>query len=371
MQAYFNPSPKPSDTQLTFAICGLGGSGKTQTALKFATGNRHRYQSGVFFLTARSEASLTADLSRICDLLQLVDVSNHLNAFKHWLSQEYHRNWLLIFDNTDDLESVRLSNYIPRTSWGHTIITRRDQAAIGAVAKAGYVLERLEMDEAIRVLLQKAGISGSISEDHQEARSIVELLGCLPLAVDQAGAYISTRRKTLSSYLRLCRERQSEILKFKPRLGEYEKSVFTTWDINFDQVERDSKEVSDLLLLFCFFDASNIAETMLDRACSPQKRWNRSGEMSEVGPIDAGVRNELLTLIQDEIMFDGAIEKLLSFSLVHLDNDLNGSRNFSIHPLVQHCASQRVSSKTQDQWRLQAIAVVCHAFPRNKYLDPL
>ena len=371
MQAFFHASPKAEVGQLTFAICGLGGSGKTQTALKFATNNRHHYQAGVFFLTASTEASLAADLSRICDLLQLDDVSNHLKAFKEWLSQDDHKDWLLIFDNNDDLASVRLVNYIPRTSWGHVIVTSRDQAVIGGVAKAGYILERLEMHEAEMVLLQKSGIIDPSIRDQEEVRAIVELLGCLPLAVDQAGAYIRTRCKTFSSYLRLCRERQSDMLKFRPRLGQYEKSVFTTWEINFDQVERESKVASNLLLLFCFLDASNIAEIMLDRACSPQKRWNRLGERSEVGPMDSGIDCEFVALVQDEIAFDDVVEKLLSFSLIHRDNDLNGLRNFSIHPLVQYCAAQRVIPKIQDQWRLQAIAVVCQAFPQSRYLDPL
>jgi len=349
----------------------VGGSGKTQAALKFATRNREKYQSGVFFLTASSEQSLVANLSRICESLRLGNVSNKASAFKQWLSRVENTDWLLIFDNADNLESVRISKYFPESSWGHIVLTSRDQGAIGTVAKDGSVLDRLEVGEAIAVLLQKAGYLCPSAEDYEEAQVIVELLGCLPLAVDQGGAYIRSRRRTLTSYRRLYKDRQNDILRFKPRLGEYDSTVFTTWDINFEQVERDSKEASILLLLFCFLDASNISETMLDRACSPQKRWNRMGEMSELAPIDAGLNSGLVGLIKDEVVFDDAIEKLLSFSLIHLDNDVNGSRNFSVHPLVQHCASQRVPSRLQDEWRLQAILVVCHAFPRNKYLEPL
>ena len=325
----------------------------------------------MFFLTASSEPSLIANLSRICESLQLGNVSNKATAFKQWLSRVENTDWLLIFDNADDLESVRIPNYFPETSWGHIVLTSRDQGAIGTVAKDGIVLGRLEVGEATAVLLQKAGCLCPSAEDCEEAKVIVELLGCLPLAVDQGGAYIRSRRRTLTSYRRLYKDRQNDLLRFKPRLGEYNNTVFTTWDINFEQVERDSKEASILLLLFCFLDASNISETMLDRACSPQKRWNRIGEMSELAPIDAGLNSGLVALIKDEVAFDDAIEKLLSFSLIHLDNDVNGSRNFSVHPLVQYCASQRVPSRLQDEWRLQAILVVCHAFPRNKYLEPL
>lgn len=349
----------------------IGGSGKTQAALKYATRNRDKYRSGVFFVTASSEPSLIANISRICESLKLGNVSNKASAFKAWLSRADNTDWLLIFDNADDLESIRIAQYFPDTSWGHVVVTSRDQGVIGNVTKDGAVLDRLELEEAIAVLLQKAGYLSPSAEDYEEAKMIVELLGCLPLAVDQAGAYIRSRRKTLTSYLRLYKDRQNDVLQFKPRLGEYDNTVFTTWEINFEQVERDSKEASMLLFLFCFLDASNISETMLDRACSPQKRWDRAGEMSELAPMDAGLNSDLIALIKDEVAFDDAIEKLLSFSLIHLDNDVNGLRNFSVHPLVQHCASQRFPSSLQDQWRLQAVLIVCHAFPRNNYLDPL
>jgi hypothetical protein len=304
-------------------------------------------------------------------LLELGGASNKVDSVKRWLSKEENSSWLLIFDNADDLESVKISKYFPATSWGHIIITSRDQTAIGSVGMEGNVLERLEVNEAIAVLIDKAGIRDPSTEDYQQAQAIVELLGCLPLAVDQGGAFIRSRHKTLTDYHRLYEEHQHEVLQVKPKLGDYDKTVLTAWEINFEQVERDSKEASNLLLLFCFLDASGISETMLYRGCSPQKRWNRQGEMAEVTAADIGLDSDLVALIRNEMDFDAAIEKLLSFSLIHRNNDVSGARSFSLHPLVQHCASRRVSPETKKKWRMQAILLVCHAFPRDKYLDPL
>ncbi|KAI9847786.1 MAG: hypothetical protein M1837_001679 [Sclerophora amabilis] len=370
MDDYFHKKSSGNRGQLTFAICGLGGSGKTQTALRFAVRNRFRYRSGVIFFNASSHTTLVADFSRIHDLLNLGSTSDKVGSMKRWLSKKENSDWLLIFDNADDLDSVRISKYIPAASWGHIIITSRDQAAIGSVGKEGCLLERLEAKEAVAVLMEKAGIRSPSVEDYQEAEVIVELLGCLPLAVDQGGAFIRSRQKTLTDYRRLYQERQHEVLKFKPRLGEYDKTVLTAWEINFEQVERDSKEASQLLLLFCFLDPANISESMLSRGCSPQKRWSRQGEITDMAAEDAGLDRSLVALLKNEMDFDAAIERLLSFSLIHRNSDLNGSRSFSLHPLVQHCASQRVSAVVQDKWRLQAILLVCHAFPRSEYLQP-
>lgn len=113
-------------------------------------------------------------------------------------------DWLLIFDNADDLGSVRIAQYFPNTSWGHIVLISRDQGAIGNVTKGGAVLDRLAVEDAIAVLLQKASYLSPSAEDYEEARVVVELVGCLPLAVDQAGAYIRSRRKNfdkLSSFV--------------------------------------------------------------------------------------------------------------------------------------------------------------------------
>lgn len=350
----------------------LGGLGKTQTALKYADSHRQRYPSGVFFLSARSQATLTADLFRICDVLQLNEGSDPLQKFKNWLSRKDNTRWLLILDNADDLESVQLLNYIPKTQWGHIVITSRDQIALGSVAKTGCLMDQLAVEEAISLLLEEADIHSPSTEDFEHARDIVSQFGCLPIAINQAGAYIRSRQKGLSAFKKLCKERQRHILEFKPRLAEYDQTVFTTWSMNFEQVERESREAHKLLLMFCYLDAANITEALLDRACAPQKRWNQGGEVFEEDPVHAGIDEEVVQLIKDEVKLDDAVEVLRSFSLIYVNLDEEiGLRKFSVHPLVQYCASQRVSAEVQEHWRSQATALICHAFPRDEILEPL
>ena len=303
-------------------------------------------------------------------MLGLGQVSNKVDAVKRWLSRPENSGWLLIFDNADDLKSVGISRYYPSSSGGHILITSRDQAAIGNVARHGCLLERLDVQDAIAVLLEKAGIEEPSAEDREQAERIVDLLGCLPLAVNQGGAFLRSRRKGLADYRRLYDERQNDILRYKPRLEEYEKTVLTAWEINFKQIEREAPEASNLLLLMCFLEQTSISELMLVRGCSPQKRWNRRGEIDEPDAVDSGIDSSLVELVKNEVDFSRAIDTLLSFSLISVNDD-PGSRIFSLHPLVQYCASQRVSSATQRTWRLQATLLVCHAFPRSKYLDPL
>ena len=353
-------------------LANSGGLGKTQAALKYANAFRHQYPGGIFLLSARSESTVTADLSRICEAQRLKDGSDLPSKFKMWLSSRENMNYLLIFDNTDDTESVPMSSYIPKTSWGHIVYTSRDQGIIGTLAKTGVILDQLTLEEAILVLLQKAGMLDPSAEDLGYAQQTVQQFGCLPLAINQAGAYIKARHKSLSAFKELWTQRQSDILRFKPRLAEYDQTVFTTWELNFEQVEKSSEDARKLMLLFCYLDAANIREATLDRACSLQKRWGHDGELTEVAPSASEMDEDLVHMVQDEIRFDDAIEVLSSFSLIYINEDEQmGLRKFSIHPMVQYCASQRVAPEVQSYWQAQAIALICHAFPRDEVLESL
>ena len=338
--------------------------------MQYAKRNRHKYTSGVFFLNADSRTTLESDFERYQDTLELGHASNKVESFKRWLSNEGNFQWLLIFDNADDLKTLSITKYFPPIGGGHILITTRDQGAIGTVGQAGLHLECLNPADATEVLLLKAGLKDPSAQELEDARAIVELVGCLALAVDQGGAFIRARHKTLAAYRRLSQERQHDLLQSRPRLGDYDRSVLSTWEMNFEQVELDSEGASNLLLLFCFLDGSNIPEVMLQRGALPQHRWGPDGEVSELAAADTGLDDDLLNLIADEMAFDEAIDKLLSFSLVNTSTDANGSRSFSVHPLVQYSASQRVEAEIQVKWKLQALVLVTHAFPRSKYLEP-
>jgi hypothetical protein len=347
----------------------LGGSGKTQTALQFAVRNQHRYRSGVIFINAYSPATLTADFDRVFDLMKLGNSSNKAESVKRWLSDENNKSWLLIFDNADDLASICVSRYVPVTKWGHIVITSRDHSVMGFAGSDGSVMEPLSTAEAVSLLKSKSGITSSTEANQLDAAAIAESLGRLPLALDQAGAFMRTRQKTFSDYRRLYNTHQADLLRFRPKLSEYDKSVLTAWELNFAQVEKESPAAARLLLLFCFLDAAAITENMLLRGCTGQNRWSTDGEIEKVSPEAAGVDPYLITLITDELLYDAAIDNLLSFSLLQRNNDFNEARSLSLHPLVQYCASQRVSAEEQNSWRLQAMFLVCHAFPRDQYIE--
>ncbi|RPB21265.1 hypothetical protein L211DRAFT_890067 [Terfezia boudieri ATCC MYA-4762] len=371
MRLHFYGGETETHRRRSFAICGLGGCGKTQTALHFMFQHQSKYETGILFLNAASKASLVADFERLQQLLGLSESNDVVGSVKRWLAKEEHNKWLMVFDNADNLQVVPVWQYFPATSWGHIIITSRNPEAIGGVAEEGYNLGPLTSEEARVLLLETAGIRQPSREDLISAEQIVGFLGFLPLALNHAGALMRSRCKSPKQYQDLYIKTRLNILKFHPMLEYSESSVLSTWEVNFKQIENESEDAMDLLLLFSFLEPSMISEAVLHRGSTPRHRWDEKGEVIEVQAEVEGVDGSLVRLIQDEMAFDAAIEKLRSVSFVSCSRETNGMRNFTVHPLVQECAVQRMPSPVANKWRWQAVLLICHAFPRNRYLEPL
>ncbi|KAF8426994.1 hypothetical protein EV426DRAFT_636094 [Tirmania nivea] len=349
MRIYFYGEEPKTHCRRAFAICGLG----------------------ILFLNAASKASLVADFARLQQFLGFSESNDAVGSVKRWLAKEEHSNWLMVFDNADDLQVVPIWEYFPVTPWGHIIITSRNPEVIGGVAEEGCNLGPLASEEARTLLLEAAGIRQPSMEDLASAEEIVGLLGSLPLALNHAGAFMRSRCRSPKQYQDLYMKTRLNILKFHPMLAHSENSILSTWEVNFKQIEHDSEDAMDLLLLFSFFEPSVISEAVLHRGSTPRYRWDEKGEVTEVQAEVNGVAGSLVRLIQDEMAFDAAIEKLRSVSFVSCNSETNGMRNFSVHPLVQECAVLRTPSPVANKWRWQAILLICHAFPRNRYLEPL
>lgn len=76
--------------------------------------------------------------------------------------------------------------------------------------------------------MEKGGIKDHTEAEYQEATAIARQLGCLPLAVDQGGAFVKSRGKLLADFRRIFGQRQTELLIFKLRLAENKEIGSTT-----------------------------------------------------------------------------------------------------------------------------------------------
>ena len=111
-----------------------------------------------------------------------------------------------------------------------------------------------------------------------DAVAIVRKVGALPLALDQAGSYVSAMQTTFSMYLLKFESAFTTVTANRPPEGVWHyrnDTVFTTWEVSFNALGAEAQE---LLLLFGFLDNGSIPEELL-----PLKKLNagfRIGELS-------------------------------------------------------------------------------------------
>jgi tetratricopeptide (TPR) repeat protein len=326
------------------AISGLGGIGKTQTAIEYAYRYRDDYNA-IIWLKAESRETLLSDLLTLTPLLNLPQKSDReqdqvIRMIKDWFQS--HTGWLLIFDNADDLAMIR--DFLPAGGQGHILLTTRSQVT-GNIARRIDV-ERMDAEEGTFFLLHRAGLlEDAIPQvERAKARELVEEAGGLPLALDQAGAFIEETQCGLAGYLQLYRTRQAELLKRRGRLvSDHPDSVATTWSLSFEKVEHADPVAADLLRLCAFLDPDMISEELITRGAS------------ELGPV--------LKAVVEPMRLNEAIADVRTYSLLRRNPDYT----LTIHRLVQAVLKQGMNKSTQRRWAERAVRAVNRAFPKVDY----
>ena len=183
------------DSKRVVALTGLGGVGKSQLAAQYA--HRHAGDYDVVWWVTAEPATLARDLAALAARLELPEAASAgeltaAEAARRRLEQR--GGWLLVLDNAPDPAAVR--SWLPQADTGHVLITSR-YAAWGGSAY-GQRLAPLGGEGAVRVLEGHAG-------DHEPAlmHGLADRLGGLPLALEQAGAYLEATGMSPTEYLQL------------------------------------------------------------------------------------------------------------------------------------------------------------------------
>jgi tetratricopeptide (TPR) repeat protein len=333
------------------AISGLGGIGKTQTAIEYAYRSRSKYQA-VLWARADKCENLMQDYVAFASLMGLPeqhqqDQPRIVEAVKRWLRE--HQGWLLILDNADDLGIV--SDFLPGTDTGHVLLTTRART-MGRLAKR-IELDRMEEAEGSLFLLRRVGVldadaslDKASSQDQKHAQAIVQVMDGLPLALDQAGAYIDETGCGLAGYLTRYQQHRKDLLKAR---GEYTSDhpepVATTWSLSFVNVERANPAAADLLRFYAFLAPDAIPEEIMTEG---------SDELT----------SELQPLATDRYLLDAAIKQLFLYSLIERDAE---QKLLSMHRLVQEVLKDAMSEEVQREWVERVVRAVDRTFPEVEF----
>ncbi len=338
-------------TQSPQAISGLGGIGKTQTAIEYAYRHRNDYQY-IFWVKSETREQLISDFIAIAELLNLPekdakDQSVIVDAVKKWLATS--TDWLLILDNADDL--VMAKDFIPSPGKGHMLLTTRAQI-MGRIAQR-VEIEEMELEEGALFLLRRANIiAPNVSLDAAspidivKAKEIVQAVDGLPLALDQAAAYIDETECGPAGYLQRYQTQHPILLQHRGDLvSDHPDPVATTWKLSFQKVEQANPAAADLLRLCAFLSPDAIPEEIITEGADA------------LGPI-------LQAVASDPVKLDAAIKELRKYSLVRRDPE---AQTLTVHRLVQAVLKDEMDEETQRQWAEHAVRAVNSAFPSVKY----
>jgi hypothetical protein len=183
------------------ALAGLGGVGKTQLAVEHAYRHAGDYAI-VWWLRAEQTATLASDFAALAAELDLpekdaVEQRVIITAVRDAL--RHRSDWLLVFDNANAPKEIR--DYLPGAG-GHVLITSR-YAAWGSIAQPVEV-KKWPPEVAIEFLRKRTG-----QPDASAAGELAGELDYLPLALEQAAAYIESAGKTFATYLAIFRKHQA------------------------------------------------------------------------------------------------------------------------------------------------------------------
>jgi tetratricopeptide (TPR) repeat protein len=338
------------------AISGLGGIGKTQTAVEYAYRHRADYNA-VFWVRAESESSTISGFLEIAGMLNLAakDAQESVQAVIRWLGSN--AGWLLIFDNAD--EPQKLKPFMPTDPKGHILITSRAQVFHGLAQPVR--LEVLEPERALEFLLKRTEREASDAAEKEAAAELANWLGYLPLALEQAGAFISENGSHFGDYLaRYRKERLSLLDRSKPIAGDYKESVATTWSINFREVRKASRASADLLRLSAFLNADSIPLRVI---VLPITGLALLPAIRRVGlPLSI----KLATGAQNPLVLDQLLEPLTRYSLLQHDID---SDSYSMHRMVQEVIREGMRRRRRRAWAERAVLAVNEVFPDPEYLN--
>lgn len=211
--------------------------------------------------------------SNRCNSYLVVDTLWSQSTLHHWTVQQWlgtHDTWLLILDNADDLDMT--DTFLPPRYKGHVLLTSRTQA-VGGLAHS---IEVREMDKEegtllllrrAKVLTKDAPLDQATTQERQHAEAIVTLMDGLPLALDQAGAYVEEKPgATLATYLETYTRRQADLLQQRGQHGNnHPDAVVITWSLNFEQVEQRSLLATDVMRVCAFLAPDDIPKNSLWR----------------------------------------------------------------------------------------------------------
>jgi tetratricopeptide (TPR) repeat protein len=325
------------------ALHGMGGVGKSQLAVEYVYRHLGDYDL-IWWISAERSAQIEDALVQLAQRMDL-PVGRDANVAVPAVMEALRRgtpyaNWLLIFDNAEDPEVVR--NYFPMGAPGSILVTSRNQQ--WEQAARSLEVDVFEREESIALLRRRRP---DLSE--KPAGSVAQALGDLPLAIEQAAAWLAETGMSAEEYLRLFNEERArtELLDVSPPL-DYPATVAAAWNVSLSRLVSSNPAAQRLLQVCAFFAPEPIARTLI------------------AGVHIAEIHPELNATLRNPMMVNRAIRDIGRYALARINHRTN---SIQMHRLVQTVLIDRMNEAERTAMRHSAHLLLA-ASDRNDPVDP-
>ncbi|SPN97063.1 uncharacterized protein DNG_00579 [Cephalotrichum gorgonifer] len=380
-----------------FRLWGATGMGKTQIALRFTEMFRDRF-TRVFWIDASEASTIYHSFENIAsEVLPNSDKGPKILPVIRWL-ENTQEEWLLVVDNYDDGDMTR---FLPGYGKGNVLFTsRRFDLPPQAPPESTYHVFEMSMEESTLLLLRSCRRQPS-EELETQSKPLIEELGSLPLAIDQAGAYIRMTGCSFDQYIAKVRDERKSHFSEAPHTGDQAggKAVYATFELSWDCLKSyargssehaaSSQSALQILNTFCFYHSQRIPIEILPRArgsMNLMRRWGDIG-LAPVRPVKekfptnlaegtdaAWIDTDIVLGIRhgEDADFDprfvmNGVMILLQFSLL---TQVGTEALYSIHPLMHSWLRDRMTPGTFDRSLRVARSIIYHSY-HESFQDPL
>ncbi len=239
------------------ALHGLGGIGKTQTLIEYAyqCKDKNSYQS-ILWMSADSQESFDANIRTLAFELKLPIKEKTFEEIRtsveHWLI-DHKDKWLLLIDNADELTLIK--EFLSKIKGsGQILISTRAQNTRPFAEPIE--IDKMTNDEAFEFLNKRTGLAID-----QYAKELVKILDNLPLALDQAAAYLQGG-KSFKRYIEIYQKQYLELLKRRGKISyseDHPDPIAITWLVSFEKI-KENPLASQILNSCAFLYADGITQ---------------------------------------------------------------------------------------------------------------